>query len=145
MGSGLALALVLSVMTLVTAAAGLSVVSAGREAVASKEVEVARRLAEAAAAEAFVVVARTPISPPASPGMVCVSSSPCSSASPDYVGCYTYRNTPYPAGSGCSPPGTTWGLAGAVWALGVTKSGTAFQLRVEVRPWGLVTWWEPLR
>jgi hypothetical protein len=145
LGNGLALALVLSVLTLVTAAAGLSVASVGKEALASKEVEVSRRLAETAVAEAFVVLTRTPISPPSSPGVVCVSSSPCSAASPDYVGCYTYRNTRYPAGSSCTPPGTTWGFPGVIWALGVTKNGTAFQLRAEARSGRIHTWWEPLR
>jgi hypothetical protein len=149
LGNGLALALVLSVLTLVTAAAGLSVASVGKEALANKEVEVARRLAETAVAEAFVVLTRGSGSPPESPGMVCVSSSPCSAASPDYVGCYTYRydGTPDPAWSSCTPPGpiTGSGGEGVIWALGVTKNGMAFQLRAEVRSWGIYTWWEPLR
>jgi hypothetical protein len=116
---------------------GLSAASAGREALAQKEVELARRLAEAGAAEAFVVLARTTVSAPSSWGVVCMSSSPCSSASPDYLGCYTYRGlTPYPAGASCTAPGPFTGVGSVnpytVWALGVTRAGTGFQVAVTV-------------
>jgi hypothetical protein len=139
LSSGLSLALVLAVLTLVTSAMGLSAASAGREALAQKEVELARRLAEAGAAEAFVVLARTTVSvsAPSSWGVVCMSSSPCSSASPDYLGCYTYRGlTPYPAGASCTAPGPFTGVGlvdpYTVWALGVTRAGTGFQVAVTV-------------
>jgi hypothetical protein len=146
LSSGLSLALVLAVLTLVTSAMGLSAVSAGREALAQKEVELARRLAEAGAAEAFVVLARTTVSAPSSWGAVCVSSSPCSSASPDYLGCYTYRGlTPYPAGASCTAPGPFTGVGSVdpytVWVLGVTRAGTGFQVAVTVSGRRSVTGW----
>jgi len=151
LSSGVSIALVLAVLTMLTSAMGLTAASAGREALAQKEVEVARRLAEAGAAEAFVVLARSTVSAPASAGMVCVSSSPCSSGSPDYLGCYTYRGlTPYPAGSSCTAPGpfTGAGLVDpyTVWALGVTKAGTGFQVAVTISGRrSVVGWTERLR
>lgn len=148
-GSAAALVVVaLLVLAVPLVSVGLSASMSLRGAVRARDVEVARRLAEVGAAEAYAVVSTgTQVS--SQPGHVCEITSPCTPSAADYLGCYTYRSSRYLSVSGCPSPGPqVRDSLGRVWALGVSAGGAAVQVMFLLDSpvtYGRVTAWSVFR